>query len=75
MYTSSDAVHPLIQKSLAQKIPIADLIGFRLEEDRRRPRGEARCARSKHVNPMGTLHGGVLCDLGRMQHDGHGLRF
>jgi len=43
--------------------PIAELIGFELvsEDD-----GEAVFsleADGRHANPMGTLHGGILCDL------------
>jgi uncharacterized protein (TIGR00369 family) len=44
--------------------PIATLIGFdvvALEEGRSVFRLQAR--RDKHANPMGTLHGGVLCDV------------
>jgi uncharacterized protein (TIGR00369 family) len=56
------AVHPLLSKAFAST-PIADLIGFRI--------GEASGGRAvgtfepgpQHANPMGTLHGGVLCDL------------
>ncbi len=60
---SSKPVHPLIEKALASKVPIAELIGFRVEEI-----GDGRAAASlragpSHANPMGTLHGGVLCDL------------
>ncbi len=43
--------------------PIAQLIGFRLTAVQR---GEAALeldAGSRHANPMGTLHGGVLCDI------------
>lgn len=43
--------------------PVAKLIGFRLTEigeDRARMEMEAG---PQHANPMGTLHGGVLCDL------------
>jgi uncharacterized protein (TIGR00369 family) len=43
--------------------PIADLVGFRLIEVRP---GEAiftMDAHQRHANPMGTLHGGVLCDI------------
>ncbi len=60
---SSGPVHPLIAKALASKVPIAELIGFRVEEI---GSGRAVCSmRSgpQHANPMGTLHGGVLCDL------------
>ena len=56
------STHPLIQKAL-QSTPIAELIGFAVSEV-----GHGRAAGSlqagpQHANPMGTLHGGVLCDL------------
>ena len=56
-------VHPLVRKVLASKVPIAELIGFEVEEI-----GGGRAVASlnsgpQHANPMGTLHGGVLCDL------------
>jgi len=55
-----------IQKMLNGSIPpppIADLIGFRLVS-----MGSGKAviefeAGEKHANPMGTLHGGVLCDI------------
>ena len=61
--SSSEPVHPLIEKALTSKVPIAELIGFRVEEV-----GGGRAVVSlrtgpQHANPMGTLHGGVLCDL------------
>lgn len=43
--------------------PVAKLIGFELVELKK---GEALFplhADERHVNPMGTLHGGVLCDV------------
>jgi uncharacterized protein (TIGR00369 family) len=44
--------------------PIALLVGFRLTSVKR---GEAVIEfdsdPSRHANPMGTLHGGVLCDI------------
>src|SRR6266849_5857100 len=57
------AVHPLVEKVLAARPPIAELIGFTVEEI-----GAGRAVASlqtgpQHANPMGTLHGGVLCDL------------
>lgn len=60
---SSEKAHPLIRKVLAAKPPIAELIGFTVEEI-----GEGRAVGSlkagpQHANPMGTLHGGVLCDV------------
>jgi len=44
--------------------PIAELLGFQLESARD---GEAVVTFEpgpEHANPMGTLHGGVLCDIG-----------
>ena len=60
---SSHGDHPLIKKALASKPPIAELIGFSVDEI-----GDGRAVGSmetgpQHANPMGTLHGGVLCDL------------
>src|ERR1700686_860588 len=54
--------HPLIEKAMAST-PIAQLIGFTIGE-----LGDGRATASlqpgpQHANPMGTLHGGVLCDL------------
>ncbi len=43
--------------------PVADLIGFELI---RMEGGESRMelvAEERHANPMGTIHGGILCDL------------
>ena len=43
--------------------PVAELIGFEVVEA-----GMGECtmrleAQERHQNPMGTLHGGILCDL------------
>ena len=61
--TSSERVHPLIERALTSKIPVAELIGISIEE-----LGGGRAVASlrsgpQHANPLGTLHGGVLCDL------------
>ena len=58
-----EAAHPLVQKVLDAKPPIAELIGFEVVAI-----GEGRAIGSlqagpQHANPMGTLHGGVLCDI------------
>jgi uncharacterized protein (TIGR00369 family) len=49
--------------SAAKDVPIARLLGFEVTEG-----GEGRAvvmlkAGPQHANPMGTLHGGVLCDI------------
>jgi len=49
--------------SVTMSAPIADLLGFRVESP---GAGEAVAvleAGPRHANPMGTLHGGVLCDV------------
>jgi uncharacterized protein (TIGR00369 family) len=58
-----EAAHPLVRKVLDAKPPIAELIGFEVVQI-----GEGRAigtlqAGPQHANPMGTLHGGVLCDM------------
>lgn len=59
----TEPVHPLIEKARAAKVPIAELLGFHVEEiGAGRAVGTLR-AGPQHANPMGTLHGGVLCDL------------
>lgn len=51
------------ERAKANDIPIGRLIGFQVQEI-----GDGRAvvtlvAGPQHVNPMGTLHGGVLCDV------------
>jgi uncharacterized protein (TIGR00369 family) len=59
----TEPVHPLIEKARAAKVPIGELLGFQVEEiTDGRAVGSLR-AGPQHANPMGTLHGGVLCDL------------
>jgi uncharacterized protein (TIGR00369 family) len=43
--------------------PIADLIGFRLTQIQKGESVVEFEASHKHANPMGTVHGGVLCDV------------
>lgn len=63
MTRPSGTTHPLIQRVRTDKPPIAKLIGFDIQEI-----GDGRAvgtmeAGPQHHNPMGTLHGGILCDL------------
>lgn len=45
--------------------PVARLIGFHVVEiDTGRAVFEMQTDMARHANPMGTLHGGILCDLG-----------
>ena len=55
--------HPLIERARSSRVPVADLIGFSIE-----PLGDGQArgwldATTRHANPMGTLHGGILCDV------------
>lgn len=61
--TTTQSVHPLIAKVRAAKPPIALLIGLEVEEI-----GDGRAVAAlqtgpHHANAMGTLHGGILCDI------------
>jgi uncharacterized protein (TIGR00369 family) len=56
----------LIRKTQAGEIPpppIAQLIGFRLNTVEAGHVVVEMDAEPRHANPMGTVHGGVLCDL------------
>ncbi len=44
--------------------PVAQLIGFRpVEVGAGRTVFQLEVRQDRHANPMGTLHGGILCDL------------
>ena len=47
----------------AESPPIAELIGFRITEVALGRVVTEMDASRRHANPMGTLHGGVICDL------------
>jgi len=46
-----------------KRVPVADLIGFRVTEAKAGRAVATFEATAKHANPMGTLHGGILCDV------------
>jgi uncharacterized protein (TIGR00369 family) len=56
-------VHPLVKRVIDAKPPIAKLIGFDVEGIGRGRAIAVFEAGPQHANPMGTLHGGVLCDV------------
>jgi uncharacterized protein (TIGR00369 family) len=53
----------MVQRGEAAPPPIADLIGFTLTEVDPGRAVVSFDAGPRHANPMGTLHGGVLCDI------------
>src|SRR4029453_13615315 len=55
--------HPLIERARTSRVAVADLVGFSIE-----PLGDGRAlgwldAGPRPPNPMGTVHGGILCDV------------
>jgi uncharacterized protein (TIGR00369 family) len=53
----------LLERASAAKVPIAELIGFRVEAIEDGHAAALLDAGPQHANPMGTIHGGVLCDV------------
>lgn len=58
-----DQVQKMIRGEVAGP-PIAQLIGFAVVEASEGAAVFEMDASSRHANPMGTMHGGVLCDIG-----------
>lgn len=58
-----DVSHPLIEKARRAPAPIAELIGFQVDQVTAGRAVTSLRSGPQHANPMGTLHGGVLCDL------------
>ena len=57
-----DAIHRVL-RGVASPPPIATLLGFTLKAIEPGRAVVAFEASERHANPLGTLHGGVLCDL------------
>src|SRR5438034_4665209 len=55
--------HPLIEKVLASRPAIAELIDFNVEQISDGHAVGLLQTGPQHANPMGTMRGGVLCDL------------
>jgi len=56
-------IHPLLQRAFEGRVPVADLIGFDVTEIAGGRAVATLQSGPQHANPMGTLHGGILCDL------------
>jgi uncharacterized protein (TIGR00369 family) len=50
-------------KSMPKDMPVGRLIGFEIKEGADGRSVVTLAARPQHANPMGTLHGGILCDI------------
>lgn len=50
-------------RAKANDVPVAHLIGFEAKEIAAGRAMVTLAAGPQHANPMGTLHGGILCDI------------
>jgi uncharacterized protein (TIGR00369 family) len=51
------------ERAQANDVPIARLIGFEAQDIADGRATVVLAAGPQHANPMGTLHGGILCDI------------
>jgi uncharacterized protein (TIGR00369 family) len=51
------------ERAKANDVPVARLIGFEAKDIRDGRATVMLSAGPQHANPMGTLHGGILCDI------------
>jgi uncharacterized protein (TIGR00369 family) len=51
------------ERASANDVPVARLVGFKVKEITRGRATVLLAAGPQHANPMGTLHGGILCDI------------
>src|SRR5258708_17547424 len=51
------------ERARVNDIPVARLIGFEAQDIADGRATVVLAARPQHANPMGTLHGGILCDI------------
>jgi uncharacterized protein (TIGR00369 family) len=51
------------QRARTNNVPIARLIGFEAKDIAEGRATVILAAGPQHANPMGTLHGGILCDI------------
>ena len=62
MPNMQETIHKLLSGEIPPP-PIAQLIGFRIVSIENGQAVAEFQAEERHANPMGTLHGGVLCDV------------
>ena len=62
MATMMDLAKKIASGEIEQP-PVAKLIGFKLESISEGTSVMTLEADQRHANPMGTLHGGILCDI------------
>src|SRR6516162_3542028 len=50
-------------RAKANNVPVMHLVGFQTKEIKDGRASVTLAAGPQHANPMGTLHGGILCDI------------
>ena len=64
MSTQENPLRPDIrERAKRNDVPVARLIGFEASEVADGHATVTLLAGTQHANPMGTLHGGILCDI------------
>lgn len=53
----------LVERAAQLRPPVAELIGFQVSDVQDGKAVATLAAGTRHANPMGTLHGGILCDI------------
>jgi uncharacterized protein (TIGR00369 family) len=61
--SSRDNKLSLVERAAQSRPAVAQLIGFQVSEVRDGRALATLEAGPQHANPMGTLHGGILCDI------------
>jgi uncharacterized protein (TIGR00369 family) len=51
------------ERAYVNDVPVARLVGFEAKDIRDGRAGVTLSTGAQHANPMGTLHGGILCDI------------
>lgn len=51
------------ERAKANDVPVARLVGFAVKDISNGQATVILAAGPQHANPMGTLHGGILCDI------------
>jgi uncharacterized protein (TIGR00369 family) len=57
------ALDPVVHRILGGRSPAAQLVGFEVPEAGSGKAVVTLNAGPQHLNPMGTMHGGILCDI------------
>jgi uncharacterized protein (TIGR00369 family) len=55
--------HDFMERVRANSVPVARLVGFEAKDIADGRAIVVLTAGPQHANPMGTLHGGILCDI------------